>query len=220
MVPLTETVFLCILVVCLIYRTLCACELWAQNKSLAASKPSLTTQARRQMMMHTNFLDGLCLVFREPLQHVFNPKSLIVHPSPPPPPQQLLSLAQSWRISVPTETSFYLLPQQVKTSMDHSLKPNTSVLKCFFPSDKPHQHARALYSHTESSGGGECVQSTGVGGLLGREGSTAGWGHSGSVCRMTNERFIMAQHDCLAWMVCWRRTRLVWFLAPSWPVLG
>lgn len=65
--------------------------------------------------------------------------------------------------------------------MDQSLKPNTSVLK-HFTSDKPHQRARALYSHTESSGGGACVQSAGVGGLLGREGSAAGWGHSGSVC--------------------------------------
>lgn len=40
--------------------------------------------------------------------------------------------------------------------MDHSLKPNTSVLKRF-SSDKPRQHAGALYSHTESSGGGVCV---------------------------------------------------------------
>lgn len=118
-------------------------------------------------------LESLC-------KHVFNPESLIAHPSPPP-PQQLLSLAESWAISAPTETSFYLLPQQVKTSMDQSLKPNTSVLKRF-SSDKPHQHARALYSHTESSGGGACVQSAGVGGLLGREGSAAGWGHTGSVC--------------------------------------
>lgn len=65
--------------------------------------------------------------------------------------------------------------------MGQSLKPNTSVLKRF-SSDKPHQHARALYSHTESSEGGVCVQSAGVGGSLGREKSAAGWGHSGSVC--------------------------------------
>lgn len=70
--------------------------------------------------------------------------------------------------------------------MDQSLKPNASVRKCYF-SDKPHQHAIALYSHTESSGGRVCVQSAGVCGLLE---SAAGWGHSGSVCWMANERFI------------------------------
>lgn len=134
-------------------------------------------------------MDRVCC-FKSLSRHVFNPESLIPHPSPPPPPQHLLYLAQSWRISAPTETLFYLLPQQVKTSMDQRLKPNTSVLK-YFSSDKPPQHATALYSHTESSGA--CVQSAGVGGLLGREGSKAGWGHSGSVCCMTNERFMVAQ---------------------------
>lgn len=151
--------------------------------------------------------------------HAFNPEPLIAHPSPPPPPRQLLSLARAWRISAPTETSFYLLPQQVKTSMEQSLAPNTSVLQRF-SSDKPRQHAGAVYSHTESSGGGACVRSAGVGGVLGRKGSAAGWGHSGSVCWMTNERFIVVQHDCLAWIVGWRRTRLVWLPAPSWPVSG
>lgn len=76
--------------------------------------------------------------------------------------------------------------------MDQRLKRNTFVLKRF-SSDKPPQRATALYSHTESSGGGACVQSAGVGGLLGREGSAAGWGHSGSVCCMTNERFMVEQ---------------------------
>lgn len=170
------------------------------------------------MMINRHFRSSCVWSFKG---HAFNPEPLIAHPSPPlPPPRQLLSLwpgpgGYLHRL----KHRFYLLPQQVKTSMEQSLAPNTSVLQRF-SSDKPRRHARAVCSHTESSGGGACVQSAGVGGVLGRKGSAAGWGHSGSVCWMTNERFMVAQHDCLAWIVGWRRTRLVWLPAASWPVSG
>lgn len=64
------------------------------------------------------------------LKHDFNLKSLASHPSPPL-PQQLLSPAQSWRNFAPAKTSLYLLPQQLKTSMEQSSKTNTFTLKRF-----------------------------------------------------------------------------------------
>lgn len=118
-------------------------------------------------------------VFREPLQHVFSPKSLIVHTSPPPCSCYLWPCPGGFPYQL--KSCFISYHNTSETSMDQSLKPNASVLKCYF-SDKSHQHTIALCSHTESSGGRVCVQSAGACGLLGERGSAAGWGHSGSVC--------------------------------------
>lgn len=50
--------------------------------------------------------------------------------------------------------------------------------------------------------------------------SAAGWGHAGSAWRMTNQRFMVAQHGCLVWMVGCEEARLVWLSAPSCTVSG
>lgn len=123
-------------------------ELWTLKNSL-----QLQTQDSPQMIIHTDF--------RSPVS-ASTPSFSIPLPSPPP-PQHLLSPSESWRIPALTESLFYR-HNKLKHQWRQSLKPNTSVLS----SDKPPRRARALYSHTESSGGGgACAQSAGVGGFVG-----------------------------------------------------
>lgn len=196
--------------------------LWGVNteRSPVAAKSPFATRASRQMTtMRPKHLEAPCFAFGELLQKPLESRfcwllthHLLLSPPPPGPTSTAApTLLVPWWFSPPAETSFYLLAQQLKTSMGRSLNPNASVLKRFARLIAHNDHARAPHSHTVSSGGGAlaplpacqccvCVQCAGVGGCRARAPSAAGRGHGDSVRGMTNERFM---------------TRLVWLAAAS-----